>query len=88
MTDQEKKIRAAGARATRSIEDSIDSAGKLINSKAEKGRMMTLDQVDNLWDDLNSKTQKSYISMFSDIISSLDEKELISSKKAKSKERG
>ena len=88
MTEQEKKVRGAGAKAARTIEEMIDDSAKQINAGAAKGRLITLDQVDGLWDELNSKTQKTYIDMFSDIISSLDEKELISSKKAKSEERG
>ena len=51
MTDQEQKIKIAGAKAARAVEENIDNAGKQIDSSARKGRMMTLDQVDNLWDD-------------------------------------
>ena len=88
MTEQERSIRAASAKAERDIGEVVTNIGAEINSKAEKGKMLTLDQVDELWDNLNAKTQKSYISMFSDMISSLDEKELISSKKENSQGRG
>lgn len=88
MTEQKRNIRAEGAKAGRSIEEAIIKVGDSIDSETKGDSFPTLGDIEKLWDELNAETRKTYMNMFSGMISSIDEKELISSKKANSQKRG
>ena len=49
---------------------------------------LTMDDIETLFSKLDSETRKTYLNMLSGALDSIDEKELIKSKKANSQKRG
>ena len=88
MTEQRKKIKAVDAKAEKSLSEAIEDVGRTIDKESKGENFPSMERIEELWDRLDAETQTTYIEMFSGMISSLDEKELISSKKENSKGRG
>lgn len=61
---------------------------KLKDGTQDPDSFMTLSEIEKEWSELNLNTTKLYSKMLSSYISSIDEKELIKSKKVNTKERG
>ena len=51
-------------------------------SSKENGGIPTIDQIENIWSKLDSETRDIFVNMISRSISSVNESEIISSKKA------
>ena len=51
-------------------------------SSSENGGVPTINQIERMWSDLDSETRNIFVKMISGSINSINERELISSKKA------
>ncbi len=74
------------------VQDIRDSVNKFLDQfdkkTANTSDFLTMDTLEDLLKELDSETRKTYLNMISDAISSIDEKELIKSKKENSPKRG
>ncbi len=74
------------------VQDIRDSVNKFLDQfdkkTADASDFLTMDTLEDLLKELDSETRKTYLNMVSDAISSIDEKELIKSKKENSPKRG
>ena len=70
------------------VQDIRDSVNKFLDEfddkTTDKSNFLTMDSLEELFRELDSETRKTYLNMVSNSISSIDEKELIKSKKASS----
>ena len=62
--------------------------GKIQNGTKTPDRFLTLSELEELWGKLIRDTNVLYSDMVRELINSIDEKEIIKSKKANSKTRG
>ncbi len=74
------------------VQDIRDSVNKFLDQfdkkTANTSDFLTMDALEDLLKELDSETRKTYLNMVSDAISSIDEKELIKSKKENFPKRG
>ena len=71
------------------IIDQIDAfIQKVKRSDSDPNSTITMAELEKEWHELNLSTQKSYSDMVGKALSSIDDKELIKSKKASTKKEG
>ena len=79
--DNEKKQQITES-VKNSINDAIDKFADSFQKRTEDANsFMTINEMEDLISTLNSETRKAYLDMVSEMLSNIDESELIQSKK-------
>lgn len=89
MKEDTKNIDQIAADAVQDLKDAVENYVRVF-SDTTKGpaKFLTIDQLEDIVKVLDSETRKIYLNMVSDSLSSIKEKDIISSKKANSRKRG
>ena len=75
--------------AAQDLREAIDNYARVFARRTGRTeKFLTIDQLEEMMLQLDGETRKIYLSMVSDSLNSIDEKELIASKKESSKGRG
>lgn len=83
MKTESKSSKEISVDALMDIRDHIDEFIEQFQRKATNDKdFITMDDIEDLFSELDSKTRKTYLDMLSDSLSNVDERPLIKSKKA------
>ena len=86
MKDDVKDLDQIAEDAIQDLREAIQNYIKVFSEKTKDSKkFLTIDQMEEMIGKLDAETRKTYLEMFSDSLNSVDEKELISSKKSSSK---
>ena len=82
MKSEPKSTKEISVEAVQDIRDAINHfLDKLEAKTKDTDDFLTMDQLENMFSELDSKTRKIYLDMIADSLSSINEKDIIRSKK-------
>ena len=89
MNDNQKSKEDISHEVIQDIKETVDKFLEEFSEKtADASKFLTMDQLEDMFSELDSKTRKTYLNMLSDSLSNINEKDLIKSKKASSPKEG
>ena len=89
MKDDTKTLEQIAAEVKQDLNDKVDLWMRSFSEKTgDLAKFPTIDQIEDSLTTLDAETRKIFLNMLSDCLSSIDEKDLIASKKANSPKGG
>lgn len=89
MKEEIKELDRIAEDAIQDLKDAINNYVRIFTKRTGCTKnYLTIDQLEDMMLELDGETRKIYLQMISDSLNSIDEKELIVSKKENSKGRG
>lgn len=76
------------AEAVREFEDALEQFLDGFTSKDDPNKIISISELENNWEKMNDETRRIFQKVMSKAISSLNEKDIVKSKKENTKERG